>query len=363
MQQELEELLQFLQLGARLDLKVVSLSNVLSLTGSKEGIELIITSPQLLKLLAQLTTDVSRTVSKDACFAMLNLSANPESALALLDANPTNFEETGLIQLIIKNIVNPDSELADPFISIFSNISRNEKLVERVIDCLLSIHNDNILDQLIACFTRVNFNTKNQHLNYLAAVFSNLSQSSTFRKLVCKQDTRLFQRLLPFVQHEESYIRRGGTIGMLKNICFDTTLHEWLFGAEVDVLPYILLPLAGGEEFDDETNENLPTELQYLDPTKKREEDPDVRIMLLESLSQLCATQAGRVYLREKCAYEILRELHKFEMSDKGDPRALVACENVVDVLIRTEEEIGHDNLKVLAIPDDVMTKIEQMDS
>lgn len=30
MQQELEELLQFLQLGARLDLKVLSLSNVLS---------------------------------------------------------------------------------------------------------------------------------------------------------------------------------------------------------------------------------------------------------------------------------------------------------------------------------------------
>jgi hypothetical protein len=168
--------------------------------------------------------------------------------------------------------------------------------------------------------------------------------------------------LLPFINHETSVIRRGGITGFLKNICFDSSLHEWLFSTEVDVLPYILLPLAGPEEFDDETNEKLPLELQFLESTKTREPDADIRAILLESLAQLCATRGGRNYLRDKCTYEILRELHKFEVSAEGDMKSLRACENVVDILIRTEDEIGHDNLKVVEIPEDMREKIEKMD-
>lgn len=53
--------------------------------------------------------------------------------------------------------------------------------------------------------------------------------------------------------------------------------------------------------------------------------------MLLEALSQLCATKKGREYLRENNAYVILRELHKWEK----DKAVLLACENVVDILIK----------------------------
>lgn len=219
----------------------------------------------------------------------------------------------------------------------------------------------NVLDRFVASFTKIEFNKHKQNLNYLAAVFSNLSQTSTFRNLVSKSETRLLPRLLPFISHETSLIRRGGIVGLLKNICFDTSLHEWLFSSEVDILPFVLLPLAGPEEFDDETNEKLPIELQFLDTDKKREGDVDIRMMLLESLSQLCATRNGRNYLRDKCAYEVLRELHKFEDSAEGDARCLRACEDVVDILIKTEDEIGHDNLKQVEIPDDVMEKIEKM--
>lgn len=106
---------------------------------------------------------------------------------------------------------------------------------------------------------------------------------------------------------------------------------------------------------------------------------------MLESLAQLCATRQARDFLRSKGTYEILRELHKFECTDDGDRACLLACENVVDILIRyiqsvsisvkisvfifvtcvfrTEEEIGEDNLKDLEIPDDIVDKIEKMDS
>lgn len=293
--------------------------------------------------------------------ALINISASSESACeALLKSSPTCHEEQGLLQLTIKGILDPDSKLSDPLLSILSNISRSEKCVEEIILRLLEI-DQNIIERFVATFTKIDFNKHKQNLNYLAAVFSNLSQTSTFRNLLSKSETRLLPRLLPFISHETSLIRRGGIAGLLKNICFDTSLHEWLFSAEVDILPFILLPLAGPEEFDDETNENLPIELQYLDSNKKRESDTDIRMMLLQCLSQLCATRQGRIYLRDKCAYEILRELHKFEDSPEGNARCLKACEDVVDILIKTEDEIGHDNLKQVEIPDDVMEKIEKM--
>jgi hypothetical protein len=56
----------------------------------------------------------------------------------------------------------------------------------------------------------------------------------------------------------------------------------------VDILPHLLLPLAGPEEFTDDEMEKLPPELQYLPECKVREADPDIRRMLLEALLQVC---------------------------------------------------------------------------
>lgn len=53
--------------------------------------------------------------------------------------------------------------------------------------------------------------------------------------------------------------------------------------------------------------------------------------MLLEALTQLCATKEGREILRDKNVYVILREYHKWEK----DRAVLLACENVVDILIK----------------------------
>ena len=55
----------------------------------------------------------------------------------------------------------------------------------------------------------------------------------------------------------------------------------------MDILPSLLLPLAGPEEFSEEETEKLPVDLQYLPDDKTREEDPDIRKMLLEALTKV----------------------------------------------------------------------------
>lgn len=53
--------------------------------------------------------------------------------------------------------------------------------------------------------------------------------------------------------------------------------------------------------------------------------------MLLETLTQLCATKKVREHFRDKNVYVILREYHKWEQ----EKTILLACENLVDILIR----------------------------
>ena len=72
--------------------------------------------------------------------------------------------------------------------------------------------------------------------------------------------------------------------------CNDVLLldaHSWLLGSDVDILPFLLLPLAGPEELSEEEMEGLPEDLQYLRDDKKREDDPDIRKMLIESVMQV----------------------------------------------------------------------------
>jgi Domain of unknown function (DUF383) len=63
--------------------------------------------------------------------------------------------------------------------------------------------------------------------------------------------------------------------------------HGWLLGPKVSLLSYLLLPLAGPEDFDEEDTQKLPVDLQFLPAEKEREPDADLRIILLESLLQV----------------------------------------------------------------------------
>ena len=68
---------------------------------------------------------------------------------------------------------------------------------------------------------------------------------------------------------------------------FSIGSHEWLLSDTVDILPHLLLPLTGPEEFPEDDMEKLPPDLQYMDEEKQRESDPGIRRMLLEALLQV----------------------------------------------------------------------------
>ena len=103
----------------------------------------------------------------------------------------------------------------------------------------------------------------------------------------------------------------------------------------MNCLPYILLPLAGPEEFDIEDQDLLPESLQFLPPTKKREADPALRLLLVEALLLLCTTRWGRDYLRSNGVYQVVRAHHEQE----EDEKVLVHIDRLVNLIKREESE------------------------
>ncbi|XP_017484413.1 PREDICTED: protein HGH1 homolog [Rhagoletis zephyria] len=357
----IKELITFMHPTQRLDLKAVALTHVLSLTGSEEGKKAILTLNDVLVALFNLTNDDNHTVAKDAILSLINLSAEGEGAIRVYETAKSLIPAFPLISEAIKQITDEKSKLADPWTMVLSNLTRSEKLVE---DIIIELEKDSkTLPSLLKAFTKLDYNNEKARLHYLAPIFCNLTQSGRGRKLACNAKYDFLEKILPFASYEPSIVRRGGTIGILKNICFDPMYHSIILNEKDDILHAILYPLCGPEEFTDEENDKLPLELQYLPETKTREEDPDLRKMLLESLLQLCATKRYREILRSKSVYEILREYHKWESKFGKDKECLLACENVVDILIKKEEEIGLDNYKEVDVPEDVAHKFVKEDN
>ncbi|KIM88162.1 hypothetical protein PILCRDRAFT_770815 [Piloderma croceum F 1598] len=179
-------------------------------------------------------------------------------------------------------------------------------------------------------------------LHFLSSVFANLSVTPTGRTFfltprpvnVLRPNEDLeypLAKLVMFTEHKDT-IRRGGVTSTLKNCAFNSSAHKALLSPEstklfippstieapgVDILSYLLLPLAGPEEFDLEDQERLPPALQFLPPDKKREPDYVLRLTHVETLLLLCTTRWGRDFLRENGVYEIVRATHENETDDK----------------------------------------------
>ncbi|XP_036371873.1 protein HGH1 homolog [Megalops cyprinoides] len=346
---EAKELLSFLTLETRPDVKGQATEYILGVTGTKDGCRYLRGKPDFLRALLTLTRDPSIAIVKDCYHALINLSADETLHQALVrDAN--------ILPTLLRNLLDPNYDFADRICTILSNLSRHEKTCKEVFRVIQE--EDIGLAKIVEIFCTEGYN-KRAPLHYLGPLLSNLTQLPETRQFILDKERCVVQRLLPFTQYEGSTVRRGGVVGTLRNCCFDYTHHEWLLSDAVDILPFLLLPLAGPEELTEEENEGLPVDLQYLPEDKKREEDPDIRKMLIETLHLLTATKVGRQILKDKNVYPIMRELHKWEK----EPHVVAACEKLVQVLIGDEPETGMENLMEVEIPKDVEVKLKDMDA
>ncbi|XP_032838423.2 protein HGH1 homolog [Tyto alba] len=306
----------------------------LSLSGSAAGRRLLAGRPAALTALLELAAGPSPPAARAARGCLVNVSAEPAARGPLLAALPA------LLGLL------PDG----PACGALANLCRERGAARRVLRGLRE-RGAGLAPLLRAL-------GEPRPPPQLGPLLCNLSQLPEGRRGLLDRCRCSVQRLLPFTQYKESAVHRRGVVGALRNCCFEAEDHEWLLGEEVDILPFLLLPLAGPEEFPEDEMERLPVDLQYLPQDKQREEEPDIRKMLLEAIMLLTATKAGRHIVREKGTYLILRELHRWER----EPDVLAACEKLIQVLIGDEPGPGMENLLEVNIPEEVEEQLRRLD-
>lgn len=205
------------------------------------------------------------------------------------------------------------------------------------------------IDQLLDCFVKGAEGAYNQHTDYdyLAYFFADLAKFPKGREYLTTpqpQDNNIIPltKLQVFTDHP-SHVRRLGVAFAVKNSAFHVPAHMTLLSniddpisttKAANLLPYILLPLMGPEEYPEEDTDGMLEELQLLEPDKEREKDIEIMKTHLETLLLFTTTKEGRDVLRRIKVYPILRECH-LQVDDEG---VREACDRVVQVIMRKEE-------------------------
>lgn len=210
------------------------------------------------------------------------------------------------------------------------------------------------IDQLLDCFVKGadgSYNPKADY-DYLSYLFADLAKHSEGRAHFLSpraEDSNIvpLTKMLVFTEHKAT-IRRRGVANTIKNCAFDVPAHGALLAGDeaqgANLLPYLLLPLMGSEEYADEDTEGMLDECQLLDPDKAREPQADIVVTHLETLLLLTATREARDTLRQVKVYPILRELHSHAEND--DVKENV--DRIVQTIMRGEEGEEREDEKKL---------------
>lgn len=216
---------------------------------------------------------------------------------------------------------------------------------------------DSIMNQLMDLFVKGQDGAYNKKADYdyLAYVFADLSKHDSIRSYFLTEQK--YDQVIPltkirvFTEHK-SDVRRKGVASTIKNVAFDIDSHPAFLDEDgINLLPYVLLPITGNEEYDvEDTMEMLP-DLQLLSPDKKRDPDSKNIQTHIETLTLLTTTREGRDLMRRVKVYPIIRETHI--RVDDEDVRE--ACERLVQVLMRDEEGEGKEE-------DDLSSRVQEID-
>ena len=214
---------------------------------------------------------------------------------------------------------------------------------------------ETILNQLMDLFVKGQDGAYNKEADYdyLAYVLADLSKHNEIRSyFVTEQDydgVIPISKLKVFTEHK-SQVRRKGVASTIKNVAFDLPSHKSFLSEDgLNILPYILLPITGNEEYSEDEMLNMLPDLQLLDPDKKRDDDPAIIQTHVETLTILTSAKESREYLRQVEVYAIIRELH-LKVKDEGVQEA---CERLVQVLARDEEDEAETKGRVGEVEED----------
>ncbi|KAF2655901.1 DUF383-domain-containing protein [Lophiostoma macrostomum CBS 122681] len=346
MPSELEELVEFLHHG-NTQIRQVAAEH---LVGYSQSHTSLFKREQLtpVKDLKLLVKDYA-PIAKNALTILINISHDAEVLRSL--SKDDEFVET-----LLSRITNKKESNANEIAMLLANMAKEDSL-QRVLELKRDIPKELstskwAIDQLLDCFVKgaeggYNKDADFDYLSYFFADLAKFTQGRTYFTSPQPHDSDIIPltKIQVFTSHA-SHIRRLGVASTIKNSAFNVASHPTLLSnlspdpslpppsQGANLLPYILLPLMGPEEYSDEDTEGMLDELQLLEPDKERENDLEIVKTHLETLLLLTTTREGRDVLKRVKVYPIVRELH-LQIEDES---VRETCDRFVQVIMRKEE-------------------------
>jgi hypothetical protein len=334
MSKELEELIGFLHHG-NTQIRQIACENLVGFSIAQPS---IFKRHQLLPVRdLQLLVGDYRPIAKNALTILINLSTDVEVLEDLAGDN-------AFLETLLARVTNTEEPNADEIAMLLANMAKSDRL-RRIINLTRDIPKSvsksaRAMDQLMDCFVqgaegRLNKDANYDYLAYLFADLSKFQEGRAYFTMKQNYDCVLpLTKLIVFTEHK-SDIRRRGVASTIKNTAFDIASHPMLLAEkEVNLLPYILLPIMGPEDYSEDEAAAMLPDLQLLPPDKKRDID-DIIMTHLEILLLLTTTRQGRDLMRQVQVYPVVRECHLHINSE--DVRE--GCDRLVQMLMRDEEE------------------------
>ncbi|KAK9474403.1 uncharacterized protein V1510DRAFT_412137 [Dipodascopsis tothii] len=266
--------------------------------------------------------------------------------------------DKSFLEFVTSTIAKPNEPNADLLCILLANIAKDNAIatifqIQQEANKNDEIQSSKVLDQLMDCFVKGSDKSLNKHasFDYLAFAFADISRLVEGRRYFTSEQAYdgaiPLTKIMVFTEHKNQ-IRRAGAASVIKNSLFEVPVHMRLLDrSTVNLLPYILLPLAGPEELKEDEMLELPDELQLLPPDKEREPDHEILAIHLESLILLTTSREGRDFLRDTGVYPLIRELHLAVDNDAVQETA----ERLVQVIMGDEADVKPANQRLQLLP------------
>ncbi|CAI5714348.1 unnamed protein product [Hyaloperonospora brassicae] len=361
-----EELVSFLA-HSRPEVRKSASSLLVHLTASDQGLYqlLQLPKPDAVHALCRIVSDM-RPIAEDAIKALINLTA----------ANPVACERSlacGLLDRVMAHVGDDEWRLLDYSMMLLANVSTTPEGAkallgydEKLTDASLIVLREKKIRTLTNAFLDSQAEPDgidsagepkwDDEYQYVANILANISQLEQGRDFLLKmrQSTSLAGALLLQLK-SPNVVRRRGVTAALKNLCFDSDNHFYLYD-QLDLPTHMMVLLAGPEELDEDDKMGMNPVVYSQGTRKKREHDRLVRLAAVDCLLLLCTTRNGRKELRRKKVYPIIRDAHLVEPDDEiGDQ-----IYKLVDFLIRDEdgEEPDWNEVRAKSFAADQETKL-----
>lgn len=341
---ELEELVGFIANPSQ-QIRLVATENLVPYSTSEPALFKIdnLTPVKNLKLLV----NDHPKIAEHVITILINLSADRE----ILESLATDDKFLGTILSYITSPSEPNANLLSMLLANLAKWDAFSSIINRKQIPPKELGSDEcVMNQLLDLFVKGAEGTYNKaadfdHLSYL---FADLTKHAELRQyFVTKQE---YDGVIPitkikvFTEHK-SHVRRKGVASTIKNVAFDVPSHAaFLDEDDINILPYILLPITGNEEFDEEETMAMLGDLQLLPPDKQRDSDPAIIQTHIETLLLLSSSKEARDLMRRVQVYPLIRETH----AKVKDEDVREACERLVNMLMREETSAASAGVKEL---------------